>query len=228
MFRKVVKTSHPFYGGVYGIKNDRFVFQRIRRGEIYEPHLVEAFRSLLSPETIAVDIGANIGVHSIAMSLLQPKLYRIHAFEPHPEILPILKLNAKQNPIIRVEEYALSDEEKKAEMRFLNGTDNPGGSLVFDMGGSNKPDFVIEQRCLDSYEFDESISLMKIDVEGHEMKVIRGALDTIQAHKPNLIVEIWDLDNLPIREEKIRFITSLGYSVEPLSQIDLLFLPNKV
>jgi FkbM family methyltransferase len=226
MFRKVVKTSHPFYGGVYGFKKDQFVFQRINRGEIYEPHLVRAFKSLLSPGTIAVDIGANIGVHAIAMCLLEPKLRSVYAFEPHPEILQILKRNAERSPMIRVEGYALSDEEKKAEMRLLKDTNNPGGSLVFDLASSSKPDFVIDQRCLDTYEFEESISLIKIDVEGHEMKTIRGALNTINAHKPNLIVEIWDLDNLLIREEKIGFIGSLGYKVEPLSQIDFLFTPN--
>jgi FkbM family methyltransferase len=95
----------------------------------------------------------------------------------------------------RVERVALSDTTGEARMRVL--VEDLGRSTIEDENnlddpdGSARDDFEVAVRTLDSFQFDD-VGFMKIDVEGHELAVLRGASETIGSNRPNLLVEVED------------------------------------
>ena len=74
---------------------------------IWEPHLVEEFGRHIRPGSVAIDCGANIGLHSLAMAASQPEIAEVLAFEPHPQIFPVLEKNVSGNDKIRALEQAV-------------------------------------------------------------------------------------------------------------------------
>ena len=76
---------------------------------------------------------------------------------------------------------------------------------------------------LDSYNF-KNISIMKIDVEGHEIAVLEGALNTIKRNKPKILIEVW---NRPKRQKEfMEFMKKINYKVKKISGEDYLCSPK--
>lgn len=137
----------------------------------------------------AIDIGANIGIYSYFFS---KKFESVEAFEPQSTCAETLLDYTLRRKNIHVHCNALSDENSVlplyvplkgdkvvSELATLNYTDNIQGDQCVK----------VATRKLDDYQFKE-VSLIKIDVEGHESNVIRGAKETILTCKPILLVEI--------------------------------------
>ena len=71
--------------------------------------------------------------------------------------------------------------------------------------------FEVKSKKLDSFSFSNKISFIKVDVEGHELAVIRGAENTIKKNKPILLVEIEERHSQKKVSETLDYINSLGY-----------------
>lgn len=143
-----------------------------------------------SPAIDFLDIGANRGIHAIAIA---GSYRRVIAVEPDPDLAAALRRNVARNACLNVSvvEAAISDHHGKAS--FRRNLDNP-------LMGSLEPDFAPEHRyaeiAVDLLTIDELVEregvdrfVAKIDVEGHGMAAVRGlgpALDRCEA----LIVEI--------------------------------------
>lgn len=132
--------------------------------------------------SVALDIGANVGNHSIYFSKY---FQRVHAFEPHPITRQILELNASFYPNILVHGYGLSD--CNGEVALKENPKNMGTSRIVADG---QGDYRIQLRRLDDVELDRrKIILIKVDVEGHEAQVLRGGWETIKLAKPLILFE---------------------------------------
>jgi hypothetical protein len=89
----------------------------------------------------------------------------------------------------------------------------------------------VPTRCLDSFNFD-TVDLIKIDVEGHEYQVVKGALKTIQRCRPAVVVEIsyegklLDHDLSADHKKTVGLIESLGYQIVWQHKHDWLLLPD--
>jgi FkbM family methyltransferase len=157
----------------------------------YEPITTLAARELVRPGATFIDAGANIGFYSLVLSLCQPDLPVI-AFEPNPKIFRLLQSNVRLNRFDHVccHPVALSDHDGSA---ILYLTDS-------DMSASLESDFQpgteaveITTSTLDSYLTRQPVNgalLMKVDVEGHEASFFRGATETLQKRRPDIICEI--------------------------------------
>ena len=139
-----------------------------------------------------IDIGANIGNHSIFFSELFKTIY---AFEPNPLTYEILKINSnfntrKQN--IATYKLGLSDKESKAFFR-VNKTNIGGSSIINPKEYKvNSIDAIeIKITCADSLEDlrKDNIGCIKIDVEDHELETLIGAENIIKTNKPIIIFE---------------------------------------
>jgi len=150
---------------------------------------------LLQEGDTFVDVGANYGGMCIGASRLIGPKGRIMAFEPNPLVHRFLARTLNGLPSTTASfEYACSDEEGRAQF-FVPRTSS--GAAGFVAAYSNQDDarsFSVASKTLDSALRDDarldSISLIKIDVEGFEMRVLRGAMQTIRRHKPRLLIEI--------------------------------------
>jgi len=227
---RVERINNPYYGQIAGFISDRVLFERVRKGLVWEPHLVEMFGPHIRPGSIAIDCGANIGLHSLAMLFSQPDLARLIAFEPHPEIFSVLTENVAKYPKIEAVNKGVSSTKTTMTAAPLKDSVNPAGAVLTQKGwfsklmGYNSEDYKVEVVSLDSLNL-QNVSFIKIDVEGHEMEVIDGAAKMLAEQRPALIVEIWDLEEPELRASKVNKIAAFGYNVVPISKIDTLFVP---
>ena len=161
---------------------------------------------------IALDIGANFGVWSYHMSKI---FYSVEAFEPIAECCDVIRNTRRKN--INVHNEALSSEEGSMELHIPR----EGGQLLLQSAslGDVKGQFdkrTVPVKRLDNYKF-SNVRFMKIDVEGHETEVIKGAEKTIKKFLPTMIIEIeqrhlsFPMDNV------FKLLDSYGYNAFFLS-----------
>jgi FkbM family methyltransferase len=162
----------------------------------YEPAVVSELLSL-GPVGVAYDVGAHWGFMSLALSKLVGKTGKVFAFEPIPENqLAIDKLIAinRLHQVIQVTPLVLGESNGKTRMLLRECSSMHQLEEVYQGKGSNIYSMVYVESCtLDSFIFERgnpSPQLIKIDVEGAEELVLKGALRTLEVYKPTLLVEI--------------------------------------
>jgi FkbM family methyltransferase len=162
----------------------------------YEPELREIFRAVLSPGGVALDIGANVGWHTLLMARLVGSGGRVLAVEANPSVRNRLKENLNLNRLAGVEiiPHALGDADGVLDF-YAPGADDPGSGAGHVVAGGEKAerDVVrVETRRLDaiaSLARLERLDLVKIDVEGYEWPVLKGGEETIARFRPHLVFE---------------------------------------
>ena len=198
--------------------------KRIKRSikNLNEPE-IEIIKNLINQGTDSIDVGVYRGVHSYEMSKYS---MNVHSFEANPIIyndlidtLPLIKKN------IRIYNFALSDKNGEAKMKIPirdKSANKKNYEEYFKMGLAtihennnfdNFEEFKVISKKIDDIKFENKISFIKIDVEGHEMEVIKGGLDLIKKFKPNMMIEITEKYSKRPIQETINFISSLGYTV---------------
>lgn len=135
---------------------------------------------------VGIDIGANKGVYSYFLSKL---CSHVIAYEANPELVAQLKTYKLAK--LEVRQAALSDEIGEAPFYIPLSKDRKRRNNVASLEPSNSPaDEIRVARIRLDDEALEDVSFIKIDVEGHELSVLRGAAQTILRHRPTLLVEI--------------------------------------
>jgi FkbM family methyltransferase len=139
-------------------------------------------RRLVRPGLGAVDVGANIGYYALMLANQISPGSEVICIEPEPANLVELRRNIEANHLtnVIVLAAAAAAEEGSAELqRGINGQ-------VIPLGGG---EITVRTLALDSLA-DRAIGFIKIDVEGYELEVLRGARNLISRHQPNLFVEV--------------------------------------
>lgn len=154
---------------------------------------------------VLFDIGACYGSYSF-ITLLNPKVH-VEAFEPYPTMIEYMKDIIRLNniPNIHLNEFGLSDEERKCDMKFGSSFDR--AELNLNVGTTNiktnkSGEFIF--KTLDSLNY-EKVDLIKIDVEGHEMEVFKGAEQTLKRCKP-MYIQVEIHNHKKDRDERIKLI----------------------
>jgi FkbM family methyltransferase len=163
-------------------------------------------RSLLDGRGRVIDVGAHHGIYSYG---LLGKAEAVEAFEPLPD--PYLAL-ASVGGRLHAHRVALSDHEGTGVLHVPHINGRPETGLASLAPGSGIQTAIeVPLHRLDRYEF-RDVVLIKIDVEGHEGAVLRGAQDTIGRNRPLLCIEIEQrhLGDTPMQTEFER-IAELGY-----------------
>jgi FkbM family methyltransferase len=163
---------------------------------------------VVDPEKNAVDIGANRGIYTEYMSRLVP---RVFAYEPNPILVDYLNEVTRSNVVVRP--FALSDHEGTGilEIPKIGGEESFSLGRLVDVKERDLLTFPVKLRKLDN-EFLENIGFIKIDVEGHERKVLEGAQTVIERFKPGLLVEIEQRHNPRPIGEIFDYFEYMGYT----------------
>lgn len=183
----------------------------------YEPVIQKALLAVSQDCLLFADIGANVGFYSLAVRATNPSC-EVIAFECNPEARVLfnknIKLNGLDNITIRAE--ALSNKTGDASFHVPSFTGSGGGSLRNLHPEEGEPkQFQVSLMPLDSLQL-EKIDLMKIDVEGAELDVIKGALSSITRSHPTIFMELlrkWmkPFDSSP--REVSELLAELGYLI---------------
>lgn len=172
---------------------DKGIEKKIYLTGTYEKGLLHVIDNLIGPGDIVVDAGANIGLISVFCGLRVSKSGLVIAFEPHPETAQILRRNIAINQLnqVQVFERALGSKPGTAKI-YSNLQINRGAASMVDFK-EGAPSFEIQVDVLDdvlSRIQQEKVNLLKIDVEGFEMEVLKGAQNLLSKEDgPILVIE---------------------------------------
>jgi FkbM family methyltransferase len=177
------------------------------------PRSAEAELSLLGNmigrSDVTVDAGAHYGLYTRALARLSAK---VHAFEPLPQIAQILRRTSAANVVVH--EVALSDRDGEAELRVPRSGAHLGHALASlepsAIGGEHFLAMRVHTARLDAL-VREHVSFVKIDVEGHEMSVLRGGEGLIDRYRPVFLVEAEERHNVGATASLFAFFRQKGY-----------------
>ena len=143
--------------------------------------------------TVFCDVGANIGQHSLFMSNFAST---VHAFEPYPLVSKKLTHHIDLNNIKNISLHELGLSDKNQQLDFYAPTGRNQGIGSFDSNTTSKGNVAVGEYSLvrgDDYfnqSMIETVSLLKIDVEGFEKAVLSGLEATLKQQRPIIICEI--------------------------------------
>lgn len=145
----------------------------------FEIHMLDEISKLPYRNGICMDIGANVGNHTVFFSRFC-NFDEVWAYEPDPGSFELLKENVAKNTKRTVRLFNVAIGEKEGTVKMTDNRDNPCINKVTTGKGKTK---------IVPITTNLKVALMKIDVEGHEVAVIRGAYDVIDRERPELFIE---------------------------------------
>lgn len=157
-----------------------------------------------------IDIGANIGNHSIFFSKFC-KTKKVYSIEIEPKIFNILEKNIKLNNLTdkcKCIKIAISNREGKISTSNIDEK-NIGKTKIIDFSSGD-----INSNTIDNIFKDDIISLIKIDIEGSELFAIEGSINTIKKNNPVLVVECQTKDDFLKIDE---YLKELGYETNKIN-----------
>ena len=180
----------------------------------WEPEIVAAVQQLVLPGQVVLDIGANMGFHTLLFARLVGDKGLVVAFEPMSPAFRKLERNVGLNDRhnIVLEKQALSNTAGRVRAAFTTSW-----RLDLEQNRSSPED--VNFTTLDDYvqnheERFPSLDLMKLDVDGHEFKVLQGGTHVIQHYKPIIIVELTQ-DSI----DSVRLLQNWGYALISLESL---------
>jgi len=194
--------------------SEDYVGRSIAKDGIYEEHMVNKFKSLIKKEDIVLDIGSNIGLHTVLFSKLA---HRVLAFEPYMPNYLFLQQNLFDNKINNVSSFLLGASNKIEVVKIIFTLKNNSGMTRLENGNLTDLNEIQNMstytNCIDIDSLElEKVDFIKIDTEGYEEKTLYGAEKTIKKFRPIIAIEDWPKLSLPILE-------SWGYNVEPIPYV---------
>ena len=179
--------------------NVRMFFPAQRKGfgkfifafrEYYEPELAY-LEKVLSPGKVFIDVGANFGVYTLVASKLAGAAGKVIAIEPTAQSFAVLRQNIALNHFANVRAFQVALTQTRGKAWLYHGWDPVGNSLGMDPLRGDEGEEV-QTESLDNLLEENSIDrvdVIKVDVEGAEELVLRGATRTLITNSPVIIFE---------------------------------------
>jgi FkbM family methyltransferase len=215
--------------GKNSFKIPKNILWAYKSGDYYETNVIYWLNSILEAvnQPVFYDIGANYGFFTVKFA---DKCKQTYAFEPVSAVYQILAENIRKNRLAHIAplNYGISDEEGERKINIYSSSGNNslfernipvGHSLQF----LNKE--TIQLKKLDNFVTEQNLTppnVMKIDVEGAELQVLKSAEKTIKKYLPTIIIEYSENTSIDAgykREDILSILQSLGnYYIYGLSE----------
>ena len=161
----------------------------------YEKEVSACFSNILCNGATVFDIGAHVGYYTVLASRLVSSAGSVHCFEPMPHLFERLEANVSLNfhENVIMNNKALSSEEGVLSLYPAN-TNNSGNSSIIQRTDTDTVPLKVDATTIDAYvtkNYIEQIDLIKIDVEGAELYVLQGGIQTLQKYRPDVICEVF-------------------------------------
>ena len=187
----------------------------------------ERFYRFVEPGWVCADVGTNIGEVSMNLASLAGTAGHVFSFEPDPRTYAKLQHNLSLNPHLKVTAMNVGVGEKNETLnlyQFQEGNDGANRILRNQTDSSGLPErgkvhiIRLDDVLLHEHHIGK-LNLIKIDVEGFEHEVLKGAMALLTKFKPRLVIEVIDR-NLKINGSSavqlFAWIEALGYKIERL------------
>lgn len=176
----------------------------------FEARVVKYCAENVSAKQTFIDAGAHIGFYSLPLSGVFQNCY---AFEPSDFQYELLCQNIALNKLDNIEpmKFGLGSAEEEREF-YITGKSGGTNTFVRNKYSENPMKICkVQIRELDSFEH-ENVSFLKIDVEGWELEVLKGSLETINQSAPEMLIEVWEQQ---ARRQEIRdLLAKLNYKID--------------
>jgi FkbM family methyltransferase len=146
-----------------------------------------------TPKGLVIDVGANLGCWSLPLAA---HATRVVAFEPQHSIFQLLRQSIKANPQLNISPFNLAVGEEKGSItvpRLTLDTPTNFGGITLGMPHHEQPDAPMDTVAvvtLDEFVYaSDPVKFIKVDVEGAELSVLKGAQKLIKKYKPFLFIE---------------------------------------
>jgi len=192
----------------------------------FEQELLSKMRKYINSESVVVDVGANIGNHTIFFSKICGAR-KVYSFEPLKTVFTMFEKNLELNDITNVSGYNLALGESSG-FASIHGYNNANvGSTKFGMDAHG----AFKVITLDSLNLPQ-VDFCKIDVEGMQFEFLKGATATLETFKPVVWIELLNMGNATFgynNEREVvlpqKMLKDLGYVlVEKMSVFDYLYI----
>jgi FkbM family methyltransferase len=218
---------------------DGSVSAQLISGTEYEPHLVAFFKERIKPAMVVLDIGANVGFHSMLAARLVGSAGKVLCFEPNSENCRLILLSIDENQFSQIVLYPVAASNQQGYALFTTHIGSNGGLLPSTTEALLNPSCLIVPTFRLDDLIKERVDFMKIDTEGAEGLVVGGAKSLLEQHRP-IIVSEFSMEMLPrvsgmSGAEYLTYFQSLGYDLhvidrhggglQPIPHVDL-FLDN--
>jgi FkbM family methyltransferase len=176
-----------------------FVDQNLYLGA-YEKQDYDELTHIMPVGGVFLDVGANIGIYTLAMARAAGPSGSVHSFEPNPASFERLSHHVLQNGLanVRLNQVAVGSAEGRAKLNAPTKENSGAASLL----STNMParfearPIEVQVTSLDAYcssHAFERVDVIKIDCQGYELKVLKGASTVLQTFQPRLLLE-YDVD----------------------------------
>jgi len=155
----------------------------------FEPLETKVLENNIKKGDVVLDLGANIGVHTLLLAKLVGENGRIYAFEPDPGNFKLLKKNINANKYRNIITIQKAITDVNDIIKFYQMKEYPAGNKIHD--ASNKLRFIeVESITLDSFfeELEPKIDFIKMDIEGAEVRALKGMKNIIKNNKDIKII----------------------------------------
>ena len=238
-FKAIVRPTAPAWvqvepGITMLLDPEDYVSREILRTGAWEKESWDAIRQHLPAGAVFVDVGAHIGYYSLKAASVVGMGGHVIAVEPNPPTVRELEdnIHASGATVVNVQPVACSDAEATLDL-FAAPRVNTGQTSLSkanaSQGGQAVTTYHVRARPLDDIVKDTGVSrvdVVKIDVEGAEMLVLKGSVGTLTRYHPWLIVELIDqqLRSMGSSEADVRaFLRARGYTARGTFQDNVEF-----
>jgi FkbM family methyltransferase len=209
--RRIIVSGR--FGEKYAVDHRDLIQRKLLLEGTFEPEVQNIIASCVGPDFLVFDIGANVGVMSLALPSTRGA--EVIAFEADPLCASILELNRQLSGIneraYQIERRAVAEESGSARFKRAS-VSNTGRSGLFLQNGVDE--FDVEVTTLDDYwgrrRIDRNM-FWKLDVEGSEIMVLRGAVNLLRSKMVRAIV-FEDDAYLPNESPVAEFLRQFGFS----------------
>lgn len=195
IFDRLKPTSVIIFGNkMFLPQRDRIITSELILNGGWEQFETKLFKENVNHGDFIVDLGAHIGYYTLIAAKLVGEKGKVFAFEPDPNNFSLLKRNVEYNGYKNVILINKAVSDKNGNVKLYLSNENTGDHRIYDSG--NKRDYInVNKTSLNNFFKDKKIKidLIKMDVQGSEVKALKGMSNIIKNNNIKLFAEFWPL-----------------------------------
>lgn len=216
---KFLEIENDIENKILAVLEEDYFTISLERQKSYERHFTDFVRLCLKSGDIALDLGANVGYHTITMAELVKNGGKIHSFEPQRIIFQQLNCNVFLNRLDNVDTYNLAIGDSYSDVSINCPNYHHISPMHTNIGNTSintkNIGYKVRQIPLDSLGLNR-LDFIKLDIQGCELLALKGAKNLIEKYKPTMFMEIEEKQLIQFNTsptELINYTKELGYKL---------------